>query len=110
MAIIIFNNAWANGPADLYDIDHIKSMTLEDLNYQERFRRSRGDNVQMIYGTWSNGEWNTFDSQGNPQMITLNQSGFYRVKFNAQNLATGVYFYRIRMKDFMAVKKMVLLE
>ena len=37
-------------------------------------------------------------------------SGFYRVSFNARNLATGVYFYQIKMMDFVDVKKMILLE
>jgi hypothetical protein len=38
------------------------------------------------------------------------EPGRYSARFNAQNLATGVYFYRIVMGDFSAVKKMVLLE
>jgi parallel beta-helix repeat protein len=37
-------------------------------------------------------------------------AGFYRMTFDARNLATGVYLYRIKMKDFVDVKKMVLLE
>lgn len=38
------------------------------------------------------------------------EAGNYSRPFNAQHLPSGVYFYRIRMKDFQAVKKMVLLE
>lgn len=38
------------------------------------------------------------------------QSGYHQVKFDAHHLPTGIYFYRIRMKDFQAVKKMLLLE
>ncbi len=37
-------------------------------------------------------------------------SGRYQVKFNAQHLASGMYFYKIRMNDYKAVKKMMLLE
>jgi len=36
--------------------------------------------------------------------------GIYRVNFDAQKLGSGVYFSKIKMKDFVAVKKMVLLE
>lgn len=38
------------------------------------------------------------------------QPGFHKVDFNAQNLPSGVYFFKIRMKDFTAVRKMVLLQ
>ncbi|MBN2000691.1 right-handed parallel beta-helix repeat-containing protein [candidate division KSB1 bacterium] len=38
------------------------------------------------------------------------QKGMYKVRFNAGNMATGVYFYRMHTKEFTAVKKMVLLE
>ena len=41
---------------------------------------------------------------------SVHQPGSYRIIFDAKNFATGVYFYRIQMKDFVAVKKMVLLE
>jgi hypothetical protein len=38
------------------------------------------------------------------------EAGEYTVRFNASGLATGVYVYQIRMKNFVDVKKMVLLE
>ncbi len=36
--------------------------------------------------------------------------GNYKVTFNAGNLSAGVYFYRLETKQFVAVKKMVLLK
>lgn len=36
--------------------------------------------------------------------------GFYNAVFDARQLPSGTYFYRIQMKDFHAVKKMLLLE
>ncbi len=36
--------------------------------------------------------------------------GVYKVHFDAGHLASGIYFYRIRMKDFTAARKMVLLQ
>ena len=36
--------------------------------------------------------------------------GTYQVTFDAKDLPSGLYFYRIRMKDFHDVKKMLLLE
>ncbi len=40
----------------------------------------------------------------------VQEAGKYKVKFNASNLASGVYFYRIQSGDFVAVKKMLLLK
>jgi len=36
--------------------------------------------------------------------------GRYEVKFDASDLATGVYIYRLRVNDFVSVKKMVLMK
>lgn len=38
------------------------------------------------------------------------QPGTYETKFHSNYLSSGMYFYRIQMKDFVAVKKMLLLE
>ena len=37
-------------------------------------------------------------------------SGSYRVNFDARDFPSGVYFYKIKMKNFTDVKKMVVLE
>ncbi|MGD8781991.1 MAG: T9SS type A sorting domain-containing protein [Ignavibacteria bacterium] len=37
-------------------------------------------------------------------------AGYHRINFNASNLATGVYFYRIKAGDFVSVKKLLLLK
>ena len=68
-----------------------------------------------------NVELKVYDIRGR-EVVTLvdsrHQAGFYKHSFHAQNLPTGVYFYRIRMKDpstgsgqsFVAVRKMALLQ
>ncbi|MEJ2506368.1 MAG: T9SS type A sorting domain-containing protein, partial [Ignavibacteriaceae bacterium] len=37
-------------------------------------------------------------------------AGYHTVNFNATNLASGVYFYRIEAGDFVSVKKLMLLK
>ena len=54
-----------------------------------------------------------YDILGREVKVLVNSvhlPGSYRIIFDARNFATGVYFYRIQMKDFMDVKKMVFLE
>jgi hypothetical protein len=36
--------------------------------------------------------------------------GYHEVEFSAQNLSSGIYFYRIQAGEFQDVKKMVLLK
>lgn len=38
------------------------------------------------------------------------QSGYYKVKFNAMNYSSGVYFYQIKAGDFKQVKKCLLIK
>ncbi|HJY63062.1 MAG TPA: SBBP repeat-containing protein [Ignavibacteria bacterium] len=38
------------------------------------------------------------------------QAGYYTIEFDGSNLASGVYFYKIRAGDFTDVKKMVLVK
>jgi len=41
---------------------------------------------------------------------TSYDADFCKVNFEAQNLTSCIYFYRIQMKNFVAVRKIVLLE
>ena len=50
---------------------------------------------------------------GNEISVLVNEykaAGNYEVNFNAQDLVSGVYFYRIKSGDFVQTKKMVLLH
>jgi C1A family cysteine protease len=38
------------------------------------------------------------------------RAGYHEIEFNAQNLSSGVYFYRIEAGEFQQVKKMILLK
>ena len=38
------------------------------------------------------------------------EAGYHKIQFNAQNYASGVYFYRIETGKFNAVKKMLILK
>ena len=54
-----------------------------------------------------------YDVMGREIETLVNQqmnAGTYIIDFNASNLASGIYYYRIVASDFVAVKKMVLLK
>ena len=40
----------------------------------------------------------------------VKRAGTYRLTFNAENLASGIYFYHMRSGEFISVKKMSILK
>ena len=54
-----------------------------------------------------------YDLTGREVMQLVNEikpAGYYTVKFDASNLSSGMYFYKIQAGDFSSVKKMVLVK
>ena len=54
-----------------------------------------------------------YDVLGAQLMVLVNEeqeAGYYKVEFNAGNLASGIYFYRIQAGDFVETKKMVFMK
>lgn len=54
-----------------------------------------------------------FNQSGRSETILVNAyqtPGVYKISFAADDLPSGIYFYRIRMKNFVVIKKMILLE
>ena len=58
-------------------------------------------------------ELNIYDSQGRFIQNLLNENksaGLHSVEFNGSDLASGIYFYRVQIGDFMITKKMLFLK
>ncbi len=56
---------------------------------------------------------NIYDILGREIIVLINEvktPGNYEVDFNASNLSSGVYFYRIQAGDFLSTKKMLLVK
>ena len=54
-----------------------------------------------------------YDATGREVVTLVNEikePGYYTIKFNAANLASGVYFYRMTAGDFVGVKKFIVLK
>ncbi len=54
-----------------------------------------------------------YDVLGNEVTTLVNEelsAGEYELDFNATNLTSGIYFYRLKSEDFIQTKKMILLK
>jgi hypothetical protein len=54
-----------------------------------------------------------FDITGRKVATLVNKKqepGYYRVRFNASNLASGIYLYRLKTENNVGVKKMVIIK
>ena len=54
-----------------------------------------------------------YDVLGNEITTLVNeqkQAGTYRINFDSNNLASGIYIYKIQAGSFTQVKKMILLK
>ncbi len=54
-----------------------------------------------------------YDMQGREVAQLVNEvkdAGYYSVQFDANNLSSGTYFYKIQIGDFVSTKKMVLMK
>ena len=54
-----------------------------------------------------------YDILGRQVKILVNSelsAGYHEVEFNANDLVSGIYFYRIHAKDFISVKKLIIMK
>ena len=54
-----------------------------------------------------------YDNTGREMKTLVNEfkaAGYYSVDFNASNLASGVYFYKIEAGSFIETKKMMMIK
>ncbi len=54
-----------------------------------------------------------YDVLGNEVATLVNEekpAGVYEVEFAATNLTSGIYFYRLSVRTFVEIKKMVLMK
>jgi len=82
-----------------------------DNNYPNPFNPST--NIQYSVASTSKVTLKIYDVLGNEIQTLVDDvksPGQYTVKFNAQNLASGIYFYQINAGNFTATKKLMLLK
>ena len=80
-------------------------------NYPNPFNPTTDINISIRES--GNVKVTVFDVSGKEVAVLVNQimkPGIYKVDFNASNLTSGVYFYRIVSSSFTETKKMVLVK
>jgi hypothetical protein len=89
----------------------IPSVFALEQNYPNPFNPTTDINYQIAKE--SPVKITVFDILGKNVATLVNEKktpGFYKVEFNASNLASGLYFYKIEAGDFTDVKKMMLVK
>ncbi|MFZ2325174.1 MAG: T9SS type A sorting domain-containing protein [Ignavibacteriaceae bacterium] len=84
-------------------------------NYPNPFNPSTKISWQSPVGSWQT--LKVYDLLGNEVVTLVNEyrnAGSYEVDFNPassiKNLASGIYFYKLQVGDFVETKKMILLK
>jgi hypothetical protein len=98
-------------PVDVNEKPEIPVKYYLSQNYPNPFN----SNTRITYYLASPGKVNVrvYDIQGRKVATLLDEykpAGKYDVSFNANALASGVYFYQIKAGDFISTKKMILLK
>jgi len=101
-----------SGTTDIkLDTNVLPSSYTLSQNYPNPFNPST--EIKFSLPEASNVKLTIYDAIGKQVAVLVNDylaTGSYRYSWNASNLASGIYFYRIEAKNFNMVKKMVLLK
>ena len=92
-------------------LDEIPTEYSLSQNYPNPFNPNT--KIQYSILEASNVKLSVYNSMGQEvmQLVNENQStGKYIVDFNAKNLPSGVYFYRLQTGKFINTKKMMLIK
>jgi len=96
-------------------INNDEQLMPEKFELLQNFRNPFNPSTKIKYSIpeLSNVRLEIFNILGERITILIDQEqkpGYYVIDFNAENLSSGFYIYRIQAKDFVEVKKMVLLK
>jgi len=106
----IFKIDVSNIATEVNDINFVTEYSLSN-NYPNPFNPS----TEISYVLAENGKVSLriYDISGEEVAVLVDReesAGDHRVTFTANNLAAGVYFYKLEVNNFSGVKKMVLLR
>jgi hypothetical protein len=80
-------------------------------NYPNPFNPSTKISWQSTVGSWQT--LKVYDVLGREVATLVNEekpAGIYEIEFNASELSSGIYFYKLQTHDFSETKKMILIR
>lgn len=102
---------WPNPTA----VDEIKVTGLQNYellaNYPNPFNPSTTISYQLPQSGFVS--LKVFDALGKEVAVLANErrnSGYHSVEFNAKDLSSGLYFYQLKVNNFISTKKMLLIK
>jgi len=105
-----------NGNFEYFELDGAVSIGIPDkFSLSQNYPNPFNPVTNLEFGISNLGfvSLKIYDVTGREVVTLVNEikePGYYTIKFNAANLASGVYFYRMTAGDFVGVKKMVVLK
>jgi len=105
-----FNGTFEFSKTIEVDVRLVNEFTLEQ-NFPNPFNPTTKISWQSPVNSWQT--LKIYDVLGNIVANLVNEyrpAGNYKIDFNASNLPSGVYFYRIQVENFVETKKMIFLR
>ena len=103
------------GKTNYTEISYLGELSVETYELAQNYPNPFNPETVIYYQIPESGEVSlkVYDMLGRELRTLVNQTqnqGRYEVKFNARDLASGVYIYRLQVNDFVTSKKMMLLK
>lgn len=97
------------------DVDEKSNMQVKDFVLSDNFPNPFNSQTTISYSIpiTSLVQIQVFDILGREVSTLLNEekaAGNYKINFNASELTSGIYFYRIKASNFVETKKMILMK
>jgi hypothetical protein len=119
--ITIFSNSQNNSAQDIIILSDITLGNIDEENIPISFKLFQNypnpfnptTKIKYSIPSSENVEIKIFDVLGNEIINLVNDyksAGTYEIKFDANNLSSGIYFYRIISGKYLETKKMLLLR
>ncbi|NIU55961.1 MAG: T9SS type A sorting domain-containing protein [Phycisphaerae bacterium] len=95
--------------------DHVAAAIPEDYVLEQNYPNPFNPSTTITFGLKESGHvtLTVFNALGEEVMEVINnqmEAGHHRVVLGAEKLATGMYFYNLRVNGFTAVKKMIVMK
>ena len=104
-----------NGTFEYSDVIEVNSVTVNKIELSQNYPNPFNPATNIKYQIANDGFVNltVYNSLGEKVAVLVNEqkpAGSYNITFNASNLPSGIYVYRLKSGNFIQSKKMLLLK